>query len=425
MSHSQLPSIPTDNDSNDTPSTSTALPPDQRLPSDSSGSNTPEQYHASTPPDPTKGAAVPTDVTQPATPAMPKQPTDPTPSHPAASPSASASMYESPSPPSSDAAQDYAYTPVPHRRVQTETTVVALPTDQGRPISPIHADVSLWPTSHYVPVIPDESTPLAAAASSSHTPCESVLSRSRGDLDRTSRLHTRDSARSRQATVRDRYILGCSILVVTSIVFVIIISGMTTMLANSNFPQLQILSDWSNDGVIPLKYGCHAIGGNAISFPLRWRNVPRAATNLVILFANAGAMLHDENDPVHWLVTDIPLNTGADYYVPPNASANPALMPSGAIQHRNMFSAMGAYWPPCAQQNGTSLFVIHAYAIEASPVIDNFRDAREVMNRFVGVPFAKLTGVYGQPIAPQKLHLPTPMLTRYQSARFEESQQQL
>ena len=203
--------------------------------------------------------------------------------------------------------------------------------------------------------------------------------------------------------MKDRCILGCTILALTAVVFVVIVSGMTTMLANRNFPQLEVFSDWPNGGIIPRQYGCHAEDGKPQSIPLHWRNVPRSATNLAILFAHPGSLSENGFDPVHWFVTDVPLNTGGKSSITANASANPALMPVGAKQYRSAYSTRTGYWPPCVQ-NGTSLFAVHIYAIDASPTIGNFRDAREIMNRFVGVPVARITGVYGEP---SPLHIPT------------------
>lgn len=320
----------------------------------------------------------------------------------------SATMYETPSPPSSESAAEYTYAESPRPRRKGDSTVVRISSNPVRSISPIGRDRSLWQQSKYVPVLADERTRLVPEPGDGVASPEDVdenaavvdtlLSRSRLDLERA-RFATRDSFRHRDNSLRDRCILGCSILLVTSIVFIIIVSGMTTILENRNFPQLQISSSWRNGDRIPLKYGCLAADEKPISFPLRWRNVPRAATNLVILFANAGAMLEKGYDPVHWLVTGIPLNDGAEYYLPANASADSLLMPDGARQHPNANSRIGLYWPPCPEANSSSLFVIHAYAIEAPASIHKFRDAREVMNRFVGVPVAKLTGVYGD--APQ------------------------
>lgn len=231
-------------------------------------------------------------------------------------------------------------------------------------------------------------------------PSDPLLARVRTSEPDRSRHPSQGPVRFNQ-TVRERYILGCSMLLVTSIAFIVLVSGVTTMLANRNFPKLKIYTAWKNGGIIPLKYGCHAPGGpqNAVSFPLRWRNVPRSATNLVILFAMSQS---SNSNPVHWLVTDIPLNDpmaneDEDGILAENASTDASLMPHGALQLANSFSRNGTYWPPCTPEgeNGTSSFVIRVYAIDAHASIDSFRDAREVVNRFVGVPFAKLSGKYG------------------------------
>ena len=263
-----------------------------------------------------------------------------------------------------------------------------------------HVSNIVWHDSSYVPVLPaDETTSLMrdAPLDNHSISASELLSQSRADLERARLASTREySRRELREGMKDRYILGCSVLVMTAIVFVIIVSGMTTILANRNYPQLEVFSDWPNGGFIPLKYGCHAPDGRPVSIPLRWRNVPRAATNLVVLFANPGAISRRRVDPVHWFITDIPLEADEDGSIPANASLNSELMPPNSKQRANAASSKGVYWPPCVM-NGTSFFAVHIYAIEAPPVISDFRDAREIMNRFVGVPVAKITGLYGRP----------------------------
>lgn len=319
-------------------------------------------------------------------------------------------MYESPSPPSSDTANEDVYA---HSRRQQDTDVnsrmVPLSDPSGRPISPIHRDDEVWP-SNYASDNPDETTELIRSGPPSQLDdtgneparTDSFFSRTRFAQNPTFLPSHGDSYRARDPgrnTSKDRYILGCSIVLVATIVFIIIVSGITTMLENSNFPQLEVFSDWPDGGIIPLKYGCDSPEGYPISFPLQWNNVPRPATNLVIMFSNAGAMLRKGYDPVHWLVSGIPVNEGNEFSLPANASANSKLMPSGAKQLSNSFFESGSYYPPCTL-NKTGLFVIHVYAIEASAVISNFRDAREVMNRFVGVPVARLSGRYVKTATP-------------------------
>lgn len=222
-----------------------------------------------------------------------------------------------------------------------------------------------------------------------------LASRARADLEAARRAAGRDSSR-REALegVRDRYILGCSMLFMVSVVCTIIVSGIATMLAKRSLPKLEVDSDWPDGGIIPKEYGCLADGkGGGISIPLRWKNVPKGATNLAVLFAHPGAIKEKHIDPVHWFITNIKVNEGESGEIPANASMNLNTMPEGAIIRKNFHHAQ-SYWPPC-HRNGTSFFVVHVWAVEAEPIIDDFDDAREIINRFVGVPVAKLTGHYG------------------------------
>lgn len=257
----------------------------------------------------------------------------------------------------------------------------------------------MWEGRSIVPILPDETTRLMTDGDDhSFSGSEAMVLRSKADLEKARLAANREfSRRGERDRVRYRLILGCSAAIMLFVVFVIVISGITTILANRNYPHLEIFSDWPDRGLIPLKYGCHAQDGSGgISFPLHWRNVPPQATNLAVLFAHPGAIAEQGDDPVHWFVTDIALNdANRDGFILANASANPYLIPEGARMHPNMQSKKGLYWPPC-YSNGTSLFVIHVYAIDASPIIEDFKDAREIINRFVGVPVARLMGHYGK-----------------------------
>lgn len=257
--------------------------------------------------------------------------------------------------------------------------------------------MGMWEGRSIVPVLPDETTRLMIDGDDrSFSGSETMVLRSKADLEKARLAASREfSRRGARDRVRYRFILGCSATIMVFVVFVIVVSGITTILANRNYPHLEIFSDWTNRGYIPLKYGCQAPGGSGgISFPLHWRNVPPQATNLAVLFAHPGAIAEEGRDPVHWFVTDIELNdANRDGFIAANASANPHLMPKGARMHPNMHSKEGLYWPPC-NSSKTGFFAIHVYAIDASPNIEDFKDAREIINRFVGVPVARLTGHY-------------------------------
>ncbi|CAN8072199.1 unnamed protein product [Agarophyton chilense] len=204
--------------------------------------------------------------------------------------------------------------------------------------------------------------------------------------------------------ITDTTILAFAVFVVTGIVFVIMTTGFTAMVANQNSARLQIYSAWPDGGVIPPEYGCLAPDGVPISIPLHWQDVPPEATNLVILFSHPGAFHIAEVDPVHWFVMGIPIGPGHSDHIPPNASINPSLLPHGAIQRPNAYSHQGYYWPPCT--NATGDFTILAYAVEAPAVIEDLHDAREIMMRFDGVPFARLSGTYTHAPLHQNGHVP-------------------
>jgi len=80
-------------------------------------------------------------------------------------------------------------------------------------------------------------------------------------------------------------------------------------------------------------------------------------------------------------------------FLPPGASDG--ALPPGTETRPNAAGLTG-YWPPCVH-NGSHLFSIYVYAVDAAPVLANYADARNVMNRFGGVPLAKLFGWYGAP----------------------------
>lgn len=192
--------------------------------------------------------------------------------------------------------------------------------------------------------------------------------------------------------------LSCSILMITSVVFVIIVSGLTKIVRSRASKRFHVQSDWPDGGIIPDEYGCLAKDGVGKSFPISWHNVPSTATNLVVLFANPSTLAETNNDPVHWFVTDIPLEDAEGNKLTrleANASADPTLMPNVAIQRPNVHFDTGLYYPPCPARSSKSLFVLHVYAIDKSAVIETHKDARQIMNRFAGVPSAKLSGKYG------------------------------
>jgi phosphatidylethanolamine-binding protein (PEBP) family uncharacterized protein len=202
-------------------------------------------------------------------------------------------------------------------------------------------------------------------------------------------------------------IIGSGSALVLVVVLAVVISGLTSLLGIETGKKFSVRSDWTNGGNIPLRYGCAAAGGEdaAQSIPLAYSHVPPGTVSLVVLVANPGAIKATGHDPVHWFVTDIPVGRGgavavgdkSEWNIAANASHSAAaLLPRGAVQRANGRYGSGAWFAPCALEDGApSLYIVYVYAVDAKPEIGNFRDARQIMNRFSGVPTAKIAGYYG------------------------------
>jgi phosphatidylethanolamine-binding protein (PEBP) family uncharacterized protein len=242
--------------------------------------------------------------------------------------------------------------------------------------------------------------------------------------------NSNDDMAMQQEGSRAGAILGFASFSVIGIVTAVVISGLLAWFQTLWKPKFSVYSDWDDRGSIPLKYGCRAKGGaaNAMSIPLRWTHVPAGTKSLVLLFANPGSIKVDGTDPVHWFVTNISLTSARVRVMPPryaeeeeeeddgsgssgssgrpwhlhaNASADRHLYPAGATERPNRWNADGKYAPLCTPANTTSLYIVYLYAVGKDPEIATFYDARRIMNRFSGVPTAKLAGYYsGEVVVP-------------------------
>jgi Raf kinase inhibitor-like YbhB/YbcL family protein len=89
---------------------------------------------------------------------------------------------------------------------------------------------------------------------------------------------------------------------------------------------------WSDGGEIPLKHAGGA-GGQSISPPLSWTNVPMGTVEFVLIMNDPEPVqpaLSVSGDILHWMVAKIPASTTS---LPENAgAANSTLLPAGAVQ---------------------------------------------------------------------------------------------
>lgn len=89
---------------------------------------------------------------------------------------------------------------------------------------------------------------------------------------------------------------------------------------------------WADGGEIPLKHAGGA-GGQSISPPLSWTNVPMGTVEFVLVMNDPEPVqpaLSVSGDILHWMVAKIPASTTS---LPENAGAmNSTLLPAGAVQ---------------------------------------------------------------------------------------------
>jgi len=89
---------------------------------------------------------------------------------------------------------------------------------------------------------------------------------------------------------------------------------------------------WADGGEIPSKHA-GGTGGQSISPPLSWTNVPMGTVEFVLVMNDPEPVqpaLSVSGDILHWMVAKIPASTTA---LPENAGAmNSTLLPAGAVQ---------------------------------------------------------------------------------------------
>jgi Raf kinase inhibitor-like YbhB/YbcL family protein len=122
---------------------------------------------------------------------------------------------------------------------------------------------------------------------------------------------------------------------------------------------------------IPQKYACKDRGGENLSPPLAWTNVPSGATNLAVVVTDP-----DADDFIHWVLVDVP---------PAAMSFAEAQVPAGV---RKVHEWMG----PCPP-SGVHHYVFTVYALrstipgdltEPADVITAVRDAAVARGELIG-----------------------------------------
>jgi Raf kinase inhibitor-like YbhB/YbcL family protein len=110
----------------------------------------------------------------------------------------------------------------------------------------------------------------------------------------------------------------------------------------------------------------HALGGDNLSPPLRWADVPEEAAELALTVVDP-----DASNFVHWVVWGI---------APEDATVASGELPPGAIQGRNQFGDPGWGGPqPPAGVEHTYVFTVHA--LERPSALSEGTGARDALAR--------------------------------------------
>lgn len=120
---------------------------------------------------------------------------------------------------------------------------------------------------------------------------------------------------------------------------------------------MKIISSAFQEGkAIPTKYAYHGVvGGNNISLPLSWSELPPAAKSLALSIVDPHPVAKNW---VHWFVINLPKNsTGL------NEGISGKRMPPGAKELYNSYGTIGYGGPEPPKGTGPHPYVVTLYAL--------------------------------------------------------------
>jgi Raf kinase inhibitor-like YbhB/YbcL family protein len=109
---------------------------------------------------------------------------------------------------------------------------------------------------------------------------------------------------------------------------------------------------------IPNKYAHRsAAGGQNVSLPVHWGNVPPATKSFVFSVIDTHP---SAKNPVHWFVINVPHSVRE---IPERASGLREKMPPGSLELRNSFGGLGYDGPLPEKNSGPHEYAITVYAL--------------------------------------------------------------
>jgi len=116
-------------------------------------------------------------------------------------------------------------------------------------------------------------------------------------------------------------------------------------------------SAYEKNGIIPVRYCAKGIpGGENISIPVFWNNIPKDTASLFLLFIDPHPVARNY---IHWAVSKIPpsVNTFNE------GISGTDKIPKGATELNNSSGVLGYYGPQPPEGTGAHPYTIHLFAL--------------------------------------------------------------
>ena len=148
---------------------------------------------------------------------------------------------------------------------------------------------------------------------------------------------------------------------------------------------------FKDKGKIPVQYVTSGAGGQNLSVPLTWKNVPPGTKSFALSMVDIHAIAQNW---VHWLAINISSQITAL-----EEGASGMKMPAGAMELKNSFGDIGYGGPQPPPGTGDHTYVVTIYALTverlglgANASLSQFKKALE--GKVIGS--ASITGFYGR-----------------------------
>jgi Raf kinase inhibitor-like YbhB/YbcL family protein len=148
---------------------------------------------------------------------------------------------------------------------------------------------------------------------------------------------------------------------------------------------------FKDGGKIPIKYVMPGAGGENISLPLTWKNIPSGTKSFALSMVDPHPVAQNW---VHWLIINIPANvTSID------EGASKKKMPSGLVELKNSFGDIGYGGPQPPKGTGDHPYVVTIYALKVERLDLGVNTSLAVFIKEIEgkvIRSATITGKYGR-----------------------------